>query len=372
MAERSDGGTAQDSCATVLVLDAGAPFGLELARQFGARGHRVLAADSVRFPISRFSRSTAACFRLPPPARELERFSEALAGVAEREAVDLILPAGESVFHVARCRAKLPPGCTRFIEDIEKLRTVHNKWLFSQHARTLGLSVPDTSLLESRDDALAAFDESRELVFKPVYSRFAAHTLIRPTRRRDVARLPISQERTWVAQEFAPGRAVNTYSAAQQGRITAHSTYIVQFTLGKGAGIAIESVVHPEARRWVEHYVRSTGFTGQISFDFIERADGSVTAIECNPRATSGVHLFEHDEDLGGAILDPSHPPVNAPAGRKAMGAALMRSRVPALVLSRGELRRWREVYAASNDVIHQPDDPRPGRMQYFASSVLL
>ncbi|MFV2045733.1 hypothetical protein ACEWK1_00005, partial [Metabacillus sp. YM-086] len=39
--------------------------------------------------------------------------------------------------------------------------------------------------------------------------------------------------------------------------------------------------------------VEKLNFSGQISFDFIIHENGVAFPIECNPRATSGLHLFD-------------------------------------------------------------------------------
>ena len=74
---------------------------------------------------------------------------------------------------------------TVFTENIETLRRLHSKWLFVQAARGHGLAVPPTVLLTSPDDAGRALASGRDLVLKPVYSRFASRTIVglgrRPT-----------------------------------------------------------------------------------------------------------------------------------------------------------------------------------------------
>ena len=49
--------------------------------------------------------------------------------------------------------------------------------------------------------------------------------------------------------------------------------------------------------------VAGTGYSGQISFDWIVGGDGCARAIECNPRATSGLHLFARDAALPAALM---------------------------------------------------------------------
>ena len=61
-------------------------------------------------------------------------------------------------------------------------------------------------------------------------------------------------------------------------------------------------------QQWVNQFVEGLNFTGFISFDFVEDAEGNVHAIECNPRATSGAH-FVYADDLAKAVIDPTMTP---------------------------------------------------------------
>ena len=58
---------------------------------------------------------------------------------------------------------------------------VQYKHAFIRLAQNLGLAVQETTLFSSRDDLEAVRGRSRHLVFKPVWSRFASHVLLRPT-----------------------------------------------------------------------------------------------------------------------------------------------------------------------------------------------
>ena len=62
---------------------------------------------------------------------------------------------------------------------------------------------------------------------------------------------------------------------------------------------------HAAARAWVETFVAREGYTGQIAFDFIETEAGVMYALECNPRATSGVHLLAAHPEFAAAFFTP-------------------------------------------------------------------
>jgi hypothetical protein len=65
----------------------------------------------------------------------------------------------------------------------------------------------------------------------------------------------------------------------------------------------------------VEYFGKTTGYTGQVGFDFIEDTAGKFHVLECNPRATSGVHFFEGQaEALIASLGSESAEPVLTPA----------------------------------------------------------
>ena len=68
-----------------------------------------------------------------------------------------------------------------------------------------------------------------------------------------------------------------------------------------------EAIDHPAIERWVKAFVDKEQFTGQIAFDFIEVATGELYAIECNPRGTSGLHLFQEADNLPEAFFQSNH-----------------------------------------------------------------
>ena len=59
------------------------------------------------------------------------------------------------------------------------------------------------------------------------------------------------------------------------------------------------------------------GLTGQVSFDFIEAADGHPYAIECNPRTHSAITMFYDHPEVAAAYLDDMHPVITPLAGSR-------------------------------------------------------
>ena len=215
----------------------------------------------------------------------------------------------------------------------------------------------------------AALASGRDLVFKPVYSRFAAHIVLRP---RSAADLPadVTERRPWVAQDYIAGNQVCTYSVAHAGRLTVHSAYRAEFTFGPARRSPSRRWSIPPACAWVEAFVRAEGFTGQIAFDFIETPDGRLFAIECNPRTTSGVHLFAGDPHFPPAFLGEAASSSTAPrTGRDVHGAD---GGAAAAVAPFGRpVRRWAGAFFGARDVFFRADDPGPFLGQFAALAAL-
>ncbi|HVS34048.1 MAG TPA: hypothetical protein VMS17_00605 [Gemmataceae bacterium] len=354
----------------LLITGGRAAAALELARLFRAAGWRVVVAESLPWHPSRWSRAVARSYVIPWPNRDPPGCIDALRHIIQTERIDLLIPTCEEIFTIAKGYEHLAPYCTVFAENIDKLHRLHSKWLFVQTAQRHRLAAPPTILLTNPEEAQQALASGRDLVFKPVYSRFAAHTVVRPRTR---AELPaaVSERRPWVAQDYVPGRQICTYSVAHTGRLTVHSAYLAEFTFGLGAAVAHAALDHPTSRAWVEAFVRAERFTGQMAFDFIETPDGRLFAIECNPRTTSGVHLFADDAAFVPAFLGETAHPLQPRRGRASMYALLMAAQLPRSVRSWRRFRRWGAAILGARDVFFRGDDLWPFIGQFLTFAAL-
>lgn len=174
---------------------------------------------------------------------------------------------------------------------------------------------------------------------------------------------------------------------AREGRLLAHVCYRSVLRLAgrgadgratQGAGIVFEDVTaaRPEIRDFVRELVAARCFSGQIAFDFI-RDERATYVIECNPRATSGVHLFGDDDALAEILLGAAEsrrvdtrvergageivvePPRGARPRTRKLGFALPF----AGALAQGEVRAWPSLLRhalGTPDVVYRRDDPMP------------
>ena len=351
--------------ANILLTGGRAPVTLTLARLFAQANHTVFSAESAPYHLCRASSAIRRSYQTPSPKAAPVAYLDALTTIIQHEQIDYLIPTCEEIFYIAQGRAHLSNHCTVLVDALDQLHRVHNKWLFIQTAEQLNLLVPQTILLTCPQDLLALGKQTAALVLKPVYSRFATATRLPPHSATDLCKIIPTPAFPWIAQAYITGAAFCTYSIAQQGRLVAHATYPVTFKAGQGAAIVFEACEQPQALAWVQRFVSQTHFHGQIAFDFIQRADGELLAIECNPRATSGLHLFGQDLRLVAALLGQSVGLVKPIAGQLPMLALAMLLYGLPSVRSMAALRQWGQIFLRGQDVIFQRADPLPWFAQF-------
>lgn len=334
---------------TILISGGRAPVALDFARKFKRMGWRVLVAESMLVHLCQHSRAVDDCFTVPSPRFEPDKFIATLCHIIQQENVDLLLPTCEEVFTIGKGYEQLSQYCKVFTEPIARLLPLHSKVQFIELARAYDLPVSETTVITQLIEAEKYIGQSA--VLKPEFSRFATETVINPKIYDDIKMVTISKKRRWIAQKFIVGRQICTYSIVHQGKVTAHVAYATEITAGQGATIAFKPLNHSESEKWVQKFVGCYEFTGQIAFDFIETVSGDIFAIECNPRAISGVHLF--DEKLVSAIVDKD---TVMPIGDKQVAVWLA-------VLFYGwqsapSLKEWWRILRDSRDVVFSWRDP--------------
>ncbi|WP_341366058.1 ATP-grasp domain-containing protein [Yoonia sp. BS5-3] len=345
----------------ILITGARAPAALHLARLFHGAGHHVVMADSLHHVVSRVSRACAAYVKLPAANGDRAVYAEAIRKALSDHQIDLVIPTCEEVLHLAAVWQDGGITVPLFAPEFGVLSRAHDKHRFTQMAASFGLAVPETRLLQSEADVALLRDRAAQFVFKPVWSRFATDVLICP----EEATIAPTSARPWVAQDFVAGEEVSVYAVADKGKMMTWSAYRSPYRAGKGAGIAFLRDDDPAIGAFVNRFIGRSGWHGQVSFDLIRKPDGGLVALECNPRATSGVHFFRQPAAFAAACLDgvPVRPEVQ---GLQAVKAAMW-----VYGPWQAPRRFWRDIKALQ-DVMVWPDDPAPARQQWLASWEIL
>lgn len=347
---------------TVMVSGGKMTKSLSLARAFHLAGHRVVLVESAkyRFTGHRFSRAVDSFHCIPDPTDSA--YADALADIARRENVDAFVPVASPAasIHDADARRLLNKQCEVVHADSVTVRMLDDKSAFSEYAASLGLPVPHFARITDIDDITSfPFRPGREYVLKRIaYNPVGRMDLTRlsgrtPERNLAFARtLSISPSDPWILQEFIAGKEYCTHGTVRDGVLQVYaccesSAFQVNYAM----------VDKPRIRSWVDTFVGALGATGQMSFDFIEADDGTVYAIECNPRTHSAITMFYDNDTLANAYLGPVHEvvvPTDASKPTYWIYHEMWR-----LLTEPNRLRRLRVVFAGT-DAIYARWDPLP------------
>lgn len=285
---------------------------LQLARMFHAMGDRVLIAETMPYQYcgTRFSNVVDQYFIIPAIKGDGEAYGQALVAIAEREHVDLFVPVAspKAALYDAKIKPDFPAYTRVFHVNEDVVKQLDDKHKFIQLSKYFGLSTPESYWIDDKETLLAMpFDSGKKYILKkiaydPVY-RLDLRTLPHEGWQDRVRALPISEDDTWVLQEFIEGREVCTHTTTQDGAINLYiccdsSPFQVNYKM----------LDLPSVRSWVTSFIQQLGATGQLSFDFIIRDDGEVIPIECNPRTHSAITLFHNQLSAAQAYYTSADP----------------------------------------------------------------
>lgn len=285
---------------TVLLTLGRLPKALDIARSFRLHGWRVLVAEPFAWHLCRVSRAVDRSFTVPAPATDPAAYLRELLGIVTREGVELVVPVSEEIIHASHVRTALPGGVRLYAMAPDLLLSLHSKAGFVARAAEYGVAAPETHLPGTA--GAAALVDRGPVVVKPVFScsgrgvQFLARG----------AALPAADPAVpAVVQARVPGDVFTSFSIAHQGRALVTVIYRGAVMSGTVA-ICFERVAgHAAIEAWVNRFIAGAAFDGFVSFDFVVDPHGQAWGIECNPRATSGIH-FVHPEDIAPAVIDPA------------------------------------------------------------------
>ena len=273
------------------------PKALDICRALDGAGWRVVVAEPSRRHLAGTSRAVARSVQVPAPNEDADAYLDAMMGVLREEDASLLVPVSEEVVHLSRIADRLPPRVRWFGVGHDATLRMHDKAAFVADAAKLGLAVPQTHGLGSREAQLMA--DSGAVVVKPAFT-CSGQGLVRVPAG---GRLPDPGAAPRLVQRALPGRHTSSFSIVHEGRVIGTVVYTPVVTSGTVAA-AFERIEGAAEAGFAQRHVEAHGLSGFVSFDFIADEAGVPRAIECNPRATSGIHFVE-PASLARAILEP-------------------------------------------------------------------
>ncbi|WP_031235836.1 ATP-grasp domain-containing protein [Asticcacaulis sp. AC402] len=321
----------------ILLTGTRAPVTRDLASAFTACGHEVHGIDSLAAAST--SRALASFTLCAAPARCFDAFARQAEAIVDQLKPDLIVPLCEDIFYWA----KASHGWPLFAPGLKPLMRLHSKMAFIDQAQALGLSVPKTRRVKPDEGATPG-----DWVYKPEFSRFGTHTVIRPKRDQALAHDPANP---WLQQAWIAGEDLSFHAIAKDGRVRAFAAYRSDWRTDGGASYyfdPVEGVLANKLETIATTLAGALNLTGQFACDLRRDGDGGLWLIECNPRATSGLHLLVHDpQALCAAFTGTGDGVVHSNGLAACIGAAMW-----FYGLGQGRLRQWQGDRARARDVL--------------------
>ena len=341
---------------------------LQLARSFHREGHDVCLVETHKYWLSghRFSRSVKRFFTVPAPEVDSDGYCQALLAIAKSNSIDLFVPVSSPVasYYDSLAKKALEPICESLHLEPEETAILDDKYAFCTKAAALGLSAPKVFRIANPQQVLD-FDfeqDGSQYIIKsiPYDSVFRLDLTRLPFAGMDdyVRNLPISESKPWVMQEFIRGQEYCFHATVRKGKIRLHCC-----SKSSPFQINYEQVDNLAVYQWVETFVKEMNLTGQICFDMIQSANGTVYPIECNPRLHSAITMFHDHPGVAAAYLsdgEPDEPPITPlPHSQPTYWTYHELWRLLS-VRSFADLRDWWNKVTAGTDAVLSADDPLP------------
>lgn len=343
----------QEAKKTILVTGVGMTKGLALARAFYQAGHRVIGADfEPGFACGRFSTALSGFYTLRKPttsssssgsSSNSKLYVQDLINVIVREHVDLWVSCSGVASAVEDGEAKemieQQTNCKAVQFNVRVTQMLHEKHTFVEHTKQIGLHVPETHTITSREQVEHALQQAapgRKYILKTIGMNDAARGEILSTllpketphaTKKYLATLHISLQSPWILQQFILGQEFCTHALVIRGKVCAFVACPSAELLMHYRALPADSALSQAMLQFTRTYAAAEGesFTGHLSFDFLVEGDDTDTAtttttqrrrrrdpreivlypIECNPRAHTAVCLLTNrNPDMIHAYLE--------------------------------------------------------------------
>jgi glutathione synthase/RimK-type ligase-like ATP-grasp enzyme len=274
----------------VLITSARAPVALEWAQIVLKNGHEVVLADTLQYPLSKSLYGTE-YQKVASPRFNLRQYEkDMLKLIAE---CDFVIPTCEDIFYLTNILETHSYFKVKvFAPSFEMLQTLHNKYRVQKLLNSEVL-FPETKLIT--DPSHIDIDNTQSIL-KPVFSRFGSD-VITDISKKSVANITCSETESWVQQQRIDGEYICNYAVIHHGKVISHVVYKPKYLVNNAAATYFEYIEDKTCDEFIATFAQEHSYHGQIAFDFIRNEEG-LFVIECNPRATSGIHLIAPKIDV--------------------------------------------------------------------------
>ena len=274
---------------TVLITGVGTSNGLSLARSFYRAGHTVIGGDFLiqgLSPPSRYSRAIKWFYALPKVNEDDDSpaFIQSLLKIVRRESVDLWISCSGSPIENSKAKEVIEKrsSCLCINFDTDTNATLHDEKSFLDHARSLGLPVPETHALTSRAAVHkilgGAAPAKRSYVLKDGKTRALPRQemIVLPRRTlsqtyQHVSQVQVSASNPIVLQQFVQGEQYQSEAVIIGGEVVAFVAVRLQKSQSCVEALPAESSLNQAMLRFTQQFTARNGgdISGHLSFTFL-------------------------------------------------------------------------------------------------------
>jgi predicted ATP-grasp superfamily ATP-dependent carboligase len=295
--------------ARILVLDGHSAGALSVTRSAGRAGHWVaVGVNRGLFAAANLSRYCSAALDYPESTQDPGAFVDSILELVRAHSIDLVIPVTDwTLGPISVQRDRFAGVCRVAIPSAHALDTVSDKWRTIELAKSLGIEVPRTQLVESVGD-LSRWDQSQFPVVFPVVvkDRFSvrwrngravfgsvAYAYSAVELREKVAeRLRVAGD--VLIQEFASGVGIgfSCFVAAGKASLPFQWQRIREVDPRGSASSARKSVpLDPALVSQSIRLITAVGFDGIAMVEYKKTTDGRLILMEINGRPWGSIGL---------------------------------------------------------------------------------
>lgn len=341
---------------------------LELIRILKDKNN-VFVCDSLEKYICQYSRYPIS-FVIPSPRYDFKNFKRTVLQIIKRNSISIVLPTCEDIFYFAQIKTDIEELWCRFLwESFEKLTRLHSKNSIMKMCEWLWINIPLTKTFTAQAELYRHIQDNSNFwyVVKPEYSRFASQISSNKFKSKSINEIDIDlQSNSYVLQEYIEWENICSYSIFDQGNIVSSICYKWIISYKHWSQIYFESYYNDKINNFLHNFWKQHKIEWQISFDYKVNKEW-IYLLECNPRATSGVHLFKSDIKFQTALQDYLENRVSShyiPANLH-----VQKTMVIPLILSGprlNKLKEWTQWMNLFKDIIFDKKDLYPFFAQFW------
>ena len=292
----------------VIVLDGNENQAVAAVRALNSQGHTVIVGADSSWSKAGWSRAAAGTFTYPSPQTAMDSFVDQIVAELEKSPGTLLLPMTErTTIPISVRRDKIfRAGGLLVLPSHEIVMRAFDKKQTIELARSLGISVPTTTLISSRAEA-ETFAKSGcyPVVLKARASEeVSADGRVLSTGSPRYARNPdeflsayeemSSRSSGLLAQEFVEGTGTGYFGLMHHGELRAEFAHRrIRDVRPTGSGSAVRVGVEPDSqlRAAALGILRELRWHGVAMVEFRKRPDGTLVFMEVNGRFWNSLPL---------------------------------------------------------------------------------